>query len=306
MQDMRINVSEENSETVLWYKERFLADDEIVENVVHNPTSTICWTIHRPKRGWYIRIRSPAFPPGTFIPLIPVPQNSPYHVDAALSFGSRTNIPVDMPASVDASDFKIDDDDSTTSSRASVHSYPPTPNPSVSFAVHPPSPKSSTTPLSQTGKKKSIQRSSNQISQFVLAPHSVQPQLQNPTNASFFSRALSVLKSHRPSHSNSFTLSRVASPTTPLSPPPPYASNIQLAAQSTTALNAATPPLHPPLLVFHDRTPLYTVYSFTGTIEIDLAEQLLLGVDTSFWIAVALTYLEFLEERESYLAALGD
>lgn len=56
--------------------------------------------------------------------------------------------------------------------------------------------------------------------------------------------------------------------------------------------------IHTPLLVFHDRTPVLTVRSLTGLIEIDRAEERLIGVSTSFWIAVALTYLEFLEERE--------
>jgi hypothetical protein len=50
--------------------------------------------------------------------------------------------------------------------------------------------------------------------------------------------------------------------------------------------------------VFHDRTPVLTVRSRTGLIEINKTEEQLLGVETSFWIAVALTYLEFLEERE--------
>jgi len=53
-----------------------------------------------------------------------------------------------------------------------------------------------------------------------------------------------------------------------------------------------------PLLVFHDQTPVLTVRLLTGTLEIEKTEEVLLGVDTSFWIAVALTYLEFLQERE--------
>lgn len=57
-------------------------------------------------------------------------------------------------------------------------------------------------------------------------------------------------------------------------------------------------PLHAPLLTFHDQTPVLTVRSLTGLLEIDRSEEILLGVDTSFWIAIALTYLEFLEERE--------
>ena len=102
-----------------------------------------------------------------------------------------------------------------------------------------------------------------------------------------------MLKSHQPSHSNSFTLSRLLAPN-PLSSPPPYASSVPLVVTPTD-----TPlPLHPPLLVFHDRTPFLTVRSLTGLIEIDDTEIQLLGVDTSFWIAIVLTYLEFLEERE--------
>lgn len=60
----------------------------------------------------------------------------------------------------------------------------------------------------------------------------------------------------------------------------------------------AVVPLHAPLLTFHDQTPVLTVRSFTGLLEIEKSEEVLLGVDTSFWVAVALTYLEYLEERE--------
>jgi len=84
-------------------------------------------------------------------------------------------------------------------------------------------------------------------------------------------------------------------------PPPPYAPDNQVttdAAQPTAVIPEQQTYLHTPLLVFHDRTPVLTVRSLTGLIEMDRAEESYLGVDTSFWIAVALTYLEFLEERE--------
>jgi hypothetical protein len=96
----------------------------------------------------------------------------------------------------------------------------------------------------------------------------------------------------------------------PFSPPPPYALNLPApeASPSNVALmnvtSIGTPagasiiPLHAPLLTFHDRTPVLTVRSLTGLLEINQSEEILLGVDTSFWIAVALAYLEFLEERE--------
>ena len=50
------------------------------------------WTVHRPKRGWYLRLRTPAFPPGVFIPLLPLPQTSPHYAEAALSFACRMNL----------------------------------------------------------------------------------------------------------------------------------------------------------------------------------------------------------------------
>lgn len=303
-------------------KERFLSDNEIVENLVvclplciqhevtyisrtqHNPTSTIHWTIHRPLRGWYIRIRSPSFPPGVFIPLTPVPSTSPLHTDAAISFNTRTNIvsasPVELPSS--DSQFTLQDVDITSSS-TSLHSYPPTPTASTTAIVNvqPPSPirgeSSSTLVDSDQTPKKTLRRPqrpkiSSQITQFLLAPSSIQPLQQQDTNASYLSRALSLLRTHRPSHSSSFTLSRVLGPHSS-NAPPPYASQ-----SSAAILQQQHPHLHAPLLVFHDHTPVLTFRSVTGVIEMDKGEERYLGVDTSFWIAIALTYLEFLEERE--------
>ena len=164
-----------------------------------------------------------------------------------------------------------------SSSPTSIHSYPPTPtSPSRSSSI-------SQIPLAVP----------SQITEFVLAPSSIPPIQQQQPASSFFTRAFSILKSHQPSHSNSFTLSRLLAPN-PLSSPPPYASSVPLVPPTDN-----TPlPLHPPLLVFHDRTPFLTVRSLTGLIEIDDTEVQLLGVETSFWIAIVLTYLEFLEERE--------
>ncbi|KAF9476632.1 hypothetical protein BDN70DRAFT_934888 [Pholiota conissans] len=314
LQDMRVTVCEEGSEKVIWYKERFLGDDEIVENVVHNATSRVQWSIHRPLRGWYIRIRSPAFPPGVFIPLTPVPSTSALHTEAALSFHTRTNIPTPPILPESSSQFTLQDQRSSRSSSSSIHSYPPTPTASTSTLSPPPPSTSDAESSEQTPRKTTgrpiAPRASSQITQFLLAAHSSQP-VQQSESTSFLSRALSVLKSHQPSHSNSFTLSRVIAPL-PTSPPPPYASSVSVATitgqpnASAIAILGPQQQIHAPLLVFHDRTPVLTVRSLTGLIEIDKAEERLVGVETSFWIAVALTYLEFLEERESYLAASSD
>ena len=43
---------------------------------------------------------------------------------------------------------------------------------------------------------------------------------------------------------------------------------------------------------------MLTVRSVTGLLELDESAECDLGVAPSFWIAVALTYLDFLEDRE--------
>jgi len=250
----------------------------------HTPTNTLCWVIHRPaKRGWYIRIRSPTFAPGIFIPLIPVPTRSPHYSEAALSFHSQTNIPTLQ--------------DPHRDSISSIHSYPPTP---PALIVRPPSPGTVRAKLEQIPKDNPERRHrkpqtpsvSTQMTHFVLTPHSTQ--VAHPASNSILARALSALKNSTPSHSNSFTLSRIPS-ISPLASPPPYASTS--ASAETTHLSLISPP--PPLvLTFHDRTPVLTIRSLTGLLEIQTTEEQLLGIDTSFWIAVALTYLDFLEERE--------
>jgi len=312
LQDMRVNVSEEGSEKVIWYKERFLDEHEIVENLVHNITGTVCWTIRRPLRGWYVRIRSPAFPPHVFIPLVPVSSTSHLHTEAALSFKTRTNVSSTrlIPSARD-SQITLQDNASASSSTSSVHSYPPTPT-AVANIQLPSSPTSSKAPeyFGQSSLRRLWKPIPSPIpTEFLLSPSSAQP-AQPLQNASFFTRALSVLRSHQPSHSNSFTLSRVVPPDSNAKPaPPPYATENQVkadAGQSTAVILEQKVCLHTPLLVFHDQTPVLTVRSLTGLIEMDKAEESYLGVDTSFWIAVALTYLEFLEEREGFLAALSD
>ena len=43
---------------------------------------------------------------------------------------------------------------------------------------------------------------------------------------------------------------------------------------------------------------MFTVRSVTGLLELDERVERDLGVAQSFWIAIALTYLDFLEDRE--------
>ncbi|KAF7345003.1 hypothetical protein MVEN_01663100 [Mycena venus] len=108
-----------------------------------------------------------------------------------------------------------------------------------------------------------------------------------------------MLKSSTAGPSYSFTLARVDTPAAALaSPPGSGATPVLSPVDSTVSLAARAPAVPPPLLTFHDRTPVMMVSTVTGLIEVDQAEEALLGVDSSFWIAVALTYLEFLQEKE--------
>ncbi|KAI6030322.1 hypothetical protein EDC04DRAFT_2868992 [Pisolithus marmoratus] len=298
--DLRVNVFEESSEQVIWYKERFLSDEEIVEHFVHNQTSTILWTIHKPKRGWYIRVRSPAFPPGVFISLLPVPHSSPDYTDAALYFSCRTNGLLSSPASTSISPQKPGVSRGSVDSDATVvHSYPPTPP--VAPVATPPSPRSLNAKLSEMcpapaqNARPQTRPIPSRIAQFLLAPHSTPhiPAPQPTDQTSFITRAVSLFKNHKPSHSLSFTLT-----------PTDNIRRTQTAVSSQSHLLVPQTPT--PLLVFHDTTPVLTCRSTTGLLEINRAEERILGVETSFWIAVSLSYLEFLEDRESYLAAMTD
>ncbi|KAH8831152.1 hypothetical protein DL96DRAFT_1586638 [Flagelloscypha sp. PMI_526] len=303
LQDLRINVCEERSGQVIWYKERYLTEKEIVENVVHNATSTVLWSIHRPKRGWYIRIRAPTFPPEVFIHLKP---SASWADSASLSFAARTTIPTSIT-------------DIPNSSTSTVHSYPPTP-PALSVNVQPPSPTEVSQRLeeqqSSSNSKKPHRPPPSQITQFVLSPTLGQTEPDLPADAGIFSRAMALwtrTTSAAVSQGNSFSLLRVVvAPTTvgggtvpDTSKPPSRPSLISANSTSTILAPGSQPPLIP-VLKYTDRTPVYSMSSQTGLLEMDMQEEKILGIDTAFWVVVSLAYVSFLNDRDSYLAAIND
>ncbi|TBU54191.1 hypothetical protein BD310DRAFT_989541 [Dichomitus squalens] len=334
---MRINVFVEGSDKVIWYKatkltcvkERFLTDDEILEHIVDNATSTIVWTVHRPKRGWYIRLRTLSFPPGVFIPLLPLPQTSPYFAEAALSFACRTNLPSPRPPNLTQhstdSELTLTDGTAPREREREAHSYPPTPPTGPVVVVNPPSPKSVHAKLDSVSL--SPPRIARRISQptvqsavthFVVTPRPIAPPAEQG-QASIFSRLFAVIKSNAPAHDYSFTLAPIPMPsqTTLSSPSSPALTSPSLSplAQASGAgpslgagpgQTSANPLAPTPLLTFHDRTPVWTARCSSGLIELDEQQCQVLGVDPVFYIAVAMTYLEFLQERESYLVAAYD
>ena len=202
-----------------------------------------------------------------------------------------------FPPAFSAADSHKSSTDSLASDSTAVHSYPPTP-PTAPIVVTPSPPpvdaKLDTMESAPTGiSKKAPKVTPTKITQFLLAPHS-SPHVPGPQpgeQTTLFTRALSLFQNHKPSHSASFTLCTLGRPDSA-----PHVAGPS--SEPRQRLSQLIPKIPSPLLTFHDRTPMLTVGSVTGLLEIDRAEERVLGVDTSFWIAVALTYLEFLEERE--------
>lgn len=56
----------------LFFRQRTLStQEEILDGLIDANTGHAAWTIHRPTRGWYLHIRSPALPPNSTIPIRP-------------------------------------------------------------------------------------------------------------------------------------------------------------------------------------------------------------------------------------------
>jgi hypothetical protein len=241
-------------------------------------------------------LRSPRFPRNVFIPLLPVPSSSPHHCPGSLKFSCRTNVvPTSCPrsplsilpssprlpgaSSHSATDSEVTLTDTPSGQFSPTHTYPPAPTP-PSAVVPPPSPGAVHAKLDQLAQPRVV------ISQFILLPHS--HAAATPASEGLFSRALRTLKNNTPARTNSFTMSPL-----PDDPPPTPGGTHQHHLHFSRAASGLTP-----LLTFEDTTPVFSVGSSTGIFEIHLDDIGKLGLDLTFWIAVALAYGEFLGDRE--------
>lgn len=193
-----------------------------------------------------------------------------------------------------------------------MHSYPPTPPQGPAIVVNPPSPRSVHAKLDSVslspplGPQQPPQQRrpapptvQSAVTHFVLTPHS-HAHIPEPTQpVSIFTRLMSVIKNNAPSHSYSFTLSPIPSAPLPAAPPPiSPTSPVSPEGAAEPGASAGNPLTPTPLLTFHDRTPVWTAHCNSGVIELDERQVRVLGVEPAFYIAVALTYLEFLQERD--------
>jgi hypothetical protein len=263
----------------------------------------LAWSTHRPQRGWYLRLRSPAFPPKAHVALRALPRADPRSSEGALAFGCRT---ATHPAGAGPRES------------TDVHSYPPTPpaaparplpstevlvspvadepgSPATIRPMRPPlvptasSAASTITLLSPRLDGDSSAPSASTvalnppavlpapaITQFMLTPAAAAPAAVHAAAGGLLARALAALRASRPTADYSFVLAPLALSPVPSAPPPPLAR-------------------------FHDRTPALSFAAVGGVLELDARAAQALGVAPSFWVAVALAYLDFLEDREVWL-----
>jgi len=249
-EELRVNVTCIRTGRVLWYQDRQLGENEILEGI-YDTRASLQWVVHRPTRGWYIRIRSPAFPPGSFISLSPPVSDSMRASVGWLEFSCRTN---SLPPVVNPDPAPREQLESDKTNTGGDHSYPPSASNSPSSSTH------TLVPLPQS-----------QITRFALKPSA------ESSGSSLLWRTISRFR-----HTTSFVLL-------------PTEGNINV-SETEDVFHSNE------LISFreHSRSSFATA---AGVITLNETLALQLGVEKSFWVAVALAYWEFLNERESYLAS---
>ncbi|KAF8322805.1 uncharacterized protein EI90DRAFT_3130922 [Cantharellus anzutake] len=278
-------------------KEPELIGKEIITSVKDNPSQRVKWTIHRPVSGWYIRIRSPHFAPKSFVSLVPCNPSEGDPTTGALAFTCQTRIDMNPPPPAYSHAAQ-----ETPSVQSPSMSYPPQPSASsyspvssssslnlyatalrngLSSPKSPPPPFGA--PEAYTRPVANVPPAHIGVTRFVLKPASIAATA--PSRLSFFS---SALKSSIFGAGKSFTIQASHEfHSTPSSSPAPHPQS----APTT------------PVLAFRDTTPLIGAHSTSGIIELDHGVARVLGVDLSWWISVALAYIDFLDERDGYQAA---
>ncbi|CAE6511608.1 unnamed protein product [Rhizoctonia solani] len=282
---------------VQWCKTRTLTLHEVIDEL--HAGSELAYSIHRPTRGWYIRIKSHGHVP-LAIDLIPDPlvDTTRPDADSALIFT--------LPGT-----GKGKERESVGSSLADQdeYSFPPTP------PIRSPPPK----------KRKSDGKPSSLLSEPsspTSAAHTdplrspdpppstgikLQPRLQppQPTTTLLFSPTPPPKISSSPTFSRAFASGLLRVVTNTIFSPPRR--SFSLFARSSGGITLSTTPVlesGPRLalekvLEYEDTTPVFSVSQMTGVVTV-----LNSGYgDSGLLVACAMAYLDFLSEREGYIAA---
>jgi len=281
-------------------------------NPQENSSQRVKWTIHRPVSGWYIRIRSPLFPPRSFVPLMPC---DPSEGDPTMFLAFTCQTRIDMTPPPPAYPHNTQEGPLTQTSSMSYPPVPPTPlySPTSGLCLE-----ASTSISHVNASKDTVTSPKSSIS----APRSPPPSFgaseasynEPPSTLSLLAHAGVTRFIVKPANITTTAPSRLSFL------PAALKSSIFGAGKSftiqasqefhppTSSSSAPHPQLAPttPVLTFHDITPLIGTRSTSGTIELDHGVARALGVDPSWWITVALAYIEFLDERDGYRAAADD
>ncbi|KAF8687617.1 hypothetical protein RHS03_09913, partial [Rhizoctonia solani] len=279
---------------------RTLTLHEVIDEL--HAGSELAYSIHRPTRGWYIRVRSHK-KPTLLADLIPDPlvDTAQPDADSILMFS--------MPS------VKGKERESVGSSLAEQdeYSFPPTPpvrspppgkrktDPKPDSLLSEPSSPTTTTTASHTDPLRSPHPPRPSAR---LEPHA-QLQLAQPTLTLVFAPTPAPKIPDSPSFSRAFASGLFRAVTSTIFSPPRRSFSLS-ARSSGGTMPATTPALEsgPRLelervLEYEDTTPVFSVSQMTGVITV-----LNDGYgDTGLLVACAMAYLDFLAERDGYIAS---
>ncbi|KAH7325523.1 hypothetical protein B0J17DRAFT_681640 [Rhizoctonia solani] len=281
---------------IKWCKSRTLTLHEVIDEL--HAGSELAYSIHRPTRGWYIRVKSYKKPP-LVIDLVPDPlvDTTQSDADSVLMFA--------LPGV-----GKGKERESVGSSLADQdeYSFPPTP------PIRSP-PRKKREPGSKPGSLLSEPSSPTSATHTdplrspeppqppsTLKPRIEQPQ---PTATLLFSPTPVPTIPHNPSFSRAFASGLLRVVTNTIFSPPRR--SFSLSARSSSGMAPATTPVIESghrlalekVLEYEDTTPVFSVSQMTGVITV------LNGGygDPGLLVACSMAYLDFLAEREGYIAA---
>lgn len=156
----------------------------------------------------------------------------------------------------------------------SNHCYPPSPSTvqpppatTTTITTQPPAQLNNNHPKSNKTASSTTQNTS--ITRFLLSPSIPSPVLPTAGLSVFLNRALAIFS-------------------------PPIRARVSF---YLTPVYSPGETSSPPLLSFVEQTSTFSVAT-AGTLTIDKAFEQKMGVETAFWVAVSLAYLEFLSDRD--------
>ncbi|KAH8928975.1 hypothetical protein BT69DRAFT_1315936 [Atractiella rhizophila] len=257
-----------------WIKTRELVEDEIVSSVIDEESSLALWTIHRPIRGWYLRLRRSQ----SLLSSAP-PSNTNSYIALSPSRQQPTSLSFTISSSSQTNQTSLHGHSKSLSLTSSLSPLPLSPNPSLPIQRHVSS--SPSTPLQN--------------------PTSTFSPPQNPT----------ILVNGKEKRTRSFMLSpETAEPQEVYKTFNPLRVVRDLWNWKEKEKGLSFVIMEEGRIIgrFEDRPKLWSTTT-EGTLFLEVPAIESLGAagreteEESMWIAVCMAYLEFLEDRDAYHAA---